>query len=109
MNESDYIPTRLIDPKIISQLFNNNPLVTEGPSRLLIYDLPKKSVIPVKTIDFNSETDFRNNIDKKISKIKTSAFKKLLPDLINGILFISVCLIIYYILYYKYNKKKQTK
>jgi hypothetical protein len=109
MNESDYIPTRLIDPRIISQLFDDNPLVAKGPSRLLLYDFPKKSIEPIKKINFNSRTDFRNNLDKKISKIKSSAFNKLLPELINGILFITVCLLIYYILYYKYNKKKQTK
>lgn len=101
----NYTPNRLIDPKILTELLQNNPLISKGPTRLLLYNTKlTQDVIPNKDIDISS-----NILNNKISRIKKGVYKKILPDLINGILFISICLLIYYILYYKYNKKNKNK
>lgn len=93
-----YIPTRLIDPTILNQLFIKNPVLDKVNSRLIAYDLPIKADI--------SNTLKINKIDKKINSVKDDIIYEMNPSLLNGIIFISICLLIYFILYYKYTKKK---
>ncbi len=91
-----YLPKRLIDVNILHQLINKNPLLQKNNTRLIAYDMPlpnPKDLLPSK-------------IEQKIEKVKDTVFTEMTPSLLNGFLFIFICLIIYYVLYYKYNKKK---
>ncbi len=85
-----YVPKRLIDMNILQNMALNNQ-----PSRLLNYELPN---IPIKV----------NRVDKEIEKIKTVGVKKIGPSILNGVVFIGTCLLIYWVLHYKYYKKKES-
>ena len=93
-----YIPKRLIDTNILLQLMKKNPILDKADSRLIAYDipLPKSSTI-IKTT---------SKLEKKIEKLKDNMLYEMTPSIINGLLFITICLLIYFVLYYKYNKKK---
>lgn len=94
-----YIPKRLIDINLLQNMVLNNPLVKDTPTRLIAYDIPTITNVPIKIC----------KIDKQIEKIKSGGYKKIGPNLLNGLLFISVCLIIYSVLHYKYYKKKESQ
>ena len=89
-----YVPKRLIDMNILQNMaLNNHTLNT--PSRLLNYELPN---IPIKV----------NRVDKEIERIKTGGVKKIGPSILNGVVFVGTCLLIYWVLHYKYYKKKES-
>ncbi len=85
-----YVPRRLVDMNILQ-----NMALNKEPARLMNYEMP---VISIKT----------NKIEKEIEKIKSGGYKKIGPGLLNGIIFVSICLLIYWILHYKYYKKKES-
>lgn len=85
-----YVPRRLVDMNIL-----RNMTLNKEPARLMTYEIPNLSI---KT----------NRIEKEIEKIKSGGYKKIGPGLLNGIIFVSVCLLIYWILHYKYYKKKES-
>ena len=94
-----YLPKRLIDINLLQNMVSQNPFTKEPTSRLLAYDVPtivKPSIELLK-------------VDKQIEKIKNSGFVEIGPSLLNGLLFIIICLIIYSVLYYKYYKKKESQ
>jgi hypothetical protein len=93
-----YLPKRLIDINLLKNMVQQNPFTKEPTARLLAYDVPKI----VKPIGISK-------VDKQIQKIKNSGFDEIGPSLLNGLLFIAVCLIIYSVLYYKYYKKKESQ
>jgi hypothetical protein len=84
-----YVPRRLVDINILQ-----NMALNREPARLMNYEIPKS----IKT----------NKIEKEIEKIKSGGYKKIGPGLLNGIIFVSICLLIYWILHYKYYKKKES-
>jgi hypothetical protein len=90
-------PNRLIDHDILTKLFSKNSVINDTTlsNRLISYELPNYSKV--------------SKIGKKIEKIKDDAFKQMGPMLLNGFLFVSIILVIYYILQYRYNKKKNSK
>jgi hypothetical protein len=94
-----YIPKRLIDMNLLINMSQNNPLVKDMPTRLIAYDIPIITNTSLKVF----------KIEKQIENIKSGGFKKIGPNLLNGILFIIVCLIIYSVLHYKYYKKKESQ
>ena len=94
-----YLPKRLIDINLLKNMVQQNPFTKEPTARLLAYDVPK-IVNPSIGI---------SKVDKQIQKIKNSGFDDIGPSLLNGLLFITVCLIIYSVLYYKYYKKKESQ
>ena len=94
-----YIPKRLIDINLLQNMVRNNPLVNDTPTRLIAYDIPTITNAPIKL----------SQIDKKIEQIKNGGYKKIGPNLLNGFLFISVCIIIYSVLHYKYYKKRESQ
>ena len=94
-----YIPRRLIDINLLQNMVLNNPLVKDTPTRLISYDIPTITNAPIKIF----------KMDKQIEKIKSGGYKKIGPTLLNGFLFIAVCIIIYSVLHYKYYKKKESK
>lgn len=89
-----YVPKRLIDMNILQNMVLKNPMLNSN-SRLLTYDVPN---MPMKV----------NLVDKEIERIKIGGVKKIGPSLLNGILFVVTCLLIYWILHYKYYKKKES-
>ncbi len=91
-----YVPKRLIDINILQNMAQNNPVLQNTQTRLLNYELPKS--IPIKV----------NKVEKEIERIKTGGVKKIGPSLLNGILFVVTCLLIYWVLHYKYYKKKES-
>ncbi len=91
-----YVPKRLVDINILQNMALNNHMINNGQTRLINYEVPVG--IPIKP----------NKIEKEIEKIKSGGFKKIGPSLLNGIIFISICLLIYWILHYKYYKKKES-
>jgi hypothetical protein len=93
-----YLPKRLIDINLLQNMVQQNPFTKEPTARLLAYDVPKI----VKPIGISK-------VDKQIQKIKNSGFDEIGPSLLNGLLFIVICLIIYSVLYYKYYKKKESQ
>jgi hypothetical protein len=93
-----YLPKRLIDINLLQNMVQQNPFTKEPTARLLAYDVPKI----VKPIGISK-------VDKQIEKIKNSGFDEIGPSLLNGLLFIAICLIIYSVLYYKYYKKKESQ
>ena len=94
-----YLPKRLIDINLLQNMVSQNPFTKEPTARLLAYDVP---TIVKPTINLSK-------VDKQIEKIKNSGFDEIGPSLINGLLFVIICLIIYSVLYYKYYKKKESK
>lgn len=90
-----YVPKRLIDMNILQNMALNNQVLNNTQSRLLNYELPN---IPIKV----------NRVDKEIDKIKTGGFKKIGPSILNGVVFVGICLLIYWVLHYKYYKKKES-
>ena len=94
-----YLPKRLIDINLLQNMVQQNPFTKEPTARLLAYDVPK---IVKPSIGISK-------VDKQIEKIKNSGFDEIGPSLLNGLLFIIVCLIIYSVLYYKYYKKKESQ
>jgi hypothetical protein len=64
-------------------------------SRLLNYDLPN---IPINV----------NRVENEIERIKTGGVKKIGPSILNGVVFVGTCLLIYWVLHYKYYKKKES-
>ncbi len=90
-----YVPRRLIDMNILQNMALNNPVLQNTQTRLLNYELPKN--IPQV-----------NKVEKEIERIKTGGVKKIGPSILNGILFIVTCLLIYWVLHYKYYKKKES-
>jgi hypothetical protein len=91
-----YVPRRLIDMNILQNMALNNPMLNNTQSRLLNYELPKN--IPIKV----------NTVEKEIEKIKTGGVKKIGPSILNGVVFVVTCLLIYWVLHYKYYKKKES-
>jgi hypothetical protein len=89
-----YVPKRLIDMNILQNMVLKNPMLNSN-SRLLTYDVAN---MPMKV----------NLVDKEIERIKIGGVKKIGPSLLNGILFVVTCLLIYWILHYKYYKKKES-
>jgi hypothetical protein len=89
-----YVPKRLIDMNILQNMVLKNPMLNSN-SRLLTYDVAN---MPMKV----------NLVDKEIERIKIGGVKKIGPSLLNGILFVLTCLLIYWILHYKYYKKKES-
>ena len=96
-----YLPKRLIDVNLLQNMVLQNPLTKEPTARLLAYDVPK--------ISTNTNSIQLTKIDKQIQKIKSSGFDQIGPSLINGILLITTCVLIYSVLYYKYYKKKESQ
>lgn len=94
-----YIPKRLIDTNILLELIKKNPILDKSNTRLIAYELPISNTTNV----FNKAT---SKLEKKLEKLKENMIYEMTPTLINGILFISICLLIYFVLYYKYYKKK---
>lgn len=92
-----YVPKRLIDTNILSQLIHKNSVSKKANSRLLSYT----TQVPIPLISKNTL-----QLEKRIDKLKDNALYKMTPSIINGILFVSICLLIYFVLYYKFNKKK---
>jgi hypothetical protein len=90
-----YVPKRLIDMNILQNMALNNQMLNTS-TRLLNYEQPN--------IHMNV-----NRVDKAIDRIKTGGVKKIGPSLLNGILFVSICLLIYWVLHYKYYKKKESR
>jgi hypothetical protein len=64
-------------------------------SRLLDYELQN---IPIKV----------NRVENEIERIKTGGVKKIGPSILNGVVFVGTCLLIYWVLHYKYYKKKES-
>ncbi len=93
-----YIPKRLIDVNLLQNMIVNNPLIEETPIRLISYDIPIATNAPLKL----------SKVEKQIEKIKSGGFKKIGPALLNGVVFVVVCLLIYWVLHYKYYKKKES-
>ncbi len=95
---NNYIPKRLIDTNILSQLITKNPILNKIDTRLIAYDMdmPKQNIVIPNV----------SKLEKKIDKLKNTMMSEMTPTLINGILFIITCLLIYYVLSYRYNKKK---
>jgi hypothetical protein len=89
-----YVPKRLIDMNILQNMVLKNPMLNSN-SRLLTYDVAN---MPMKV----------NLVDKEIERIKIGGVKKIGPSLLNGILFVVTSLLIYWILHYKYYKKKES-
>jgi hypothetical protein len=85
-----YVPKRLIDIDILQNMTRNNQT-----SRLLNYELPN---IPMKV----------NRVENEIERIKTGGVKKIGPSILNGVVFVGTCLLIYWVLHYKYYKKKES-
>jgi hypothetical protein len=85
-----YVPKRLIDMNILQNMARNNQ-----QSRLLNYDLPN---IPINV----------NRVENEIERIKTGGVKKIGPSILNGVVFVGTCLLIYWVLHYKYYKKKES-
>lgn len=94
-----YLPKRLIDINLLQNMVSKNPLIKEPTTRLLSYDVP---TIVKPSIEISK-------VDKQIEKIKNSGFDQIGPSLLNGLLFVVICLIIYSVLYYKYYKKKESQ
>ena len=94
-----YLPKRLIDINLLQNMVSQNPFTKEPTSRLLAYDVPTIVKPPSELL----------KVDKQIEKIKNSGFVEIGPSLLNGLLFIIICLIIYSVLYYKYYKKKESQ
>jgi hypothetical protein len=94
-----YLPKRLIDINLLQNMVSQNPFTKEPAARLLAYDVPKIVKPPSELL----------KVDKQIQKIKNSGFEEIGPSLLNGLLFIIICLIIYSVLYYKYYKKKESQ
>ncbi len=95
-----YLPKRLIDINLLQNMVSKNPLIQEPTIRLLSYnDIP---TITKPSIEISK-------IDKQIEKIKNSGIESIGPSLLNGLLFIVICIIIYSVLYYKYYKKKESQ
>jgi hypothetical protein len=69
-----------------------NMAVNNQPSRFLDYEIPMKV----------------NRVDKEIERIKTGGVKKIGPTILNGVVFVGTCLLIYWVLHYKYYKKKES-
>ena len=95
-----YITKRLIDTNILLHLMKKNPILDKTNTRLIAYDVPI-----TKT---TSSMNITSKLEKKIEKMKDNMLYEMTPSIINGLLFISICLIIYFVLYYKYNKKKNS-
>jgi hypothetical protein len=93
-----YIPKRLIDVNLLQNMVLSNPLIKEIPTRLISYDIPIVTNAPIKL----------SKVEKQIEQIKSGGFKKIGPGLLNGIVFVLVCLLIYWVLHYKYYKKKES-
>lgn len=93
-----YIPKRLIDTNILIQLMKKNPILEKANTRLIAFDAP----LPKPSNIISSAT----KIEKKIEKLKDNIMYEMTPSIINGLVFVVICLLIYFILYYKYNKKK---
>jgi hypothetical protein len=89
-----YVPKRLIDMNVLQNMARNNSTLNT-PSRLLNYELPN---IPIKV----------NRVDNEIERIKTGGVKKIGPSILNGVVFVGTCLLIYWVLHYKYYKKKES-
>lgn len=85
-----YVPKRLIDINILQNMTRNNQT-----SRLLNYEF---SNIPMKV----------NRVENEIERIKTGGVKKIGPSILNGVVFVGTCLLIYWVLHYKYYKKKES-
>jgi hypothetical protein len=85
-----YVPRRLIDMNVLQNMALNNQ-----PSRLLNYELQN---IPIKV----------NRVENEIERIKTGGVKKIGPSILNGLVFVGTCLLIYWVLHYKYYKKKES-
>ena len=96
-----YVPKRLIDINLLQNMVSLNPLINKPSSRLLTYDIPIINT-PIKTQKIVS-------LGEKIDKIKTGGFEKIGYSLLNGLMFITVCIIIYSVLHYKYYKKKNIR
>lgn len=94
-----YLPKRLIDINLLQNMVSKNPLLQEPNTRLLTYDVPTIVKTPIGL----------SKIDKQIEKIKDSGFDEIGPSLLNGLVFIVICIIIYSVLYYKYYKKKESQ
>ena len=94
-----YLPKRLIDINLLQNMVSKNPLIQEPNTRLLSYDIPTIANPPIGV----------SKIDKQIEKIKNSGIEDIGPSLLNGLLFIVICIIIYSVLYYKYYKKKESQ
>lgn len=92
-----YIPKRLIDTNLILQLMKKNNI--QPNKRLISFETPISNSTPIP-ININFK------LEKKIEKMKDNILYEMTPSIINGLLFISVSLLIYFVLYYKYNKKK---
>lgn len=90
-----YVPKRLIDMNILQNMALNNPILNNTHGRLLNYELPN---IPIKA----------NSVNKEIEKIKMGGAKKIGPSILNGVVFVATCLLIYWVLHYKYYKKKES-
>ena len=85
-----YVPKRLIDINILQNMTRNNQT-----SRLLNYEF---SNIPMNV----------NSVENEIERIKTVGVKKIGPSILNGVVFVGTCLLIYWVLHYKYYKKKES-
>jgi len=85
-----YVPKRLIDMNVLQNMTRNNQT-----SRLLDYELQN---IPIKV----------NRVENEIERIKTGGVKKIGPSILNGVVFVGTCLLIYWVLHYKYYKKKES-
>jgi hypothetical protein len=95
-----YVPKRLIDINLLQNMVSLNPLVGNPSTRLLTY-------VPIINNPIKSEKII--SLGEKIDKIKTGGFEKIGYSLLNGLMFITVCIIIYSVLHYKYYKKKSIK
>ena len=82
-----YVPKRLIDMNVLQNMTRNNQT-----SRLLDYEIPIKV----------------NRVENEIERIKTGGVKKIGPSILNGVVFVGTCLLIYWVLHYKYYKKKES-
>jgi len=82
-----YVPKRLIDIELLKHIITQKPvLAIEAP------------IVPVLS-----------KLEKKISQIKTGGFEKIGSSLLNGLLFLGICVVIYSVLHYKYYKKKESQ
>lgn len=90
------LKNRLIDSNIIQQMLQRNPLLDTFQSRLVTYDFPTTETVASKLIQVNNE----------MSQFKTAQINNLMPNLWNGILFVGIVLFLYFVLNYRYQRKK---
>ena len=83
-----YVPKRLIDVDILKHMVSHKPLLALEAAPIL---------------------DKISIIEKKMDQIKIGGVEKIGSSLLNGIMFVGICIVIYSVLHYKYYKKKESQ